>query len=1162
MPNGTCSFGRQHKCSICSNQNCKKINHSKQFTPSSAHITSFQLIVGQSSTENFPDEEILNELKQLNSNFTNISQRVSNIEQLHNTLASSPHHNGATPSVADATTLIGFPAIANIQTCTVNTDPHLANKSILWTRIESGGLQLPLPIDSCCSISLVSRAHTDHLLASNSNLKYMPLQDSIPVSVANPKATLHATVPFTFTNGTKITFLMLSVPGLAWPILLGKNHQMSTKALVDHHALTVTFRQPQLNTTIQCEKENPLTPSWHTNISLSASPVTCLLTGMPTADQPHRRIQFRKWLNLVTICVTLTAALLRSSIFGSNLFLQENNPSPHTQVLSGPTSLLEIQSTSRPPVVIRHQNTKCHPSRPIDSSHLDTPQPPSNPQASLYSNDQHNNANSTEDLPITNLSKTFFTTVAIHSDKENLTLPFNANLGCIRSVTDEDTKAFHEAAQTTSAQLSDAWETFIHCHTFQAPLKEHIKTTHPSSFTPKSNSKTWKLAIQQREFQNAGLDSSILSPFREYHKHEHPKHHELPLDFDQDFNPYTEEYDNKLFDSLGLHTEKYKHIHPHIMDNFKTLLRKYPTAFWLPGSPLSIIKGHEHRIETGDASPTYHLPYRKSPSELTAIKTEIQRMLEMNIIEPPSTPWGSPCILVRKPLEQGKPQPPRFVVDYRKLNSVTISDGYPIPPLSNILDNLSSGKYYSKLDLASGYWQIKLRTSDQPKTAFNIHLGLYQFLRLPFGLKTASSTLQRVLNTVFSDYLYKVLIVYMDDVISWASTQEEALNNYELILKRAVDCGVQFKATKCLFFSQSLDILGHHITDKGRSPTTKGIKAITKMPKPQNQTDIKRFLGLTGYFRDYIPNMHERTKHLRNLSRKGIPFQWDSYHEREFNDLKLLIVSLDAMLYHPEWSKPFKIHTDASKRGVGAMLAQQINHELKPVRFVSRAFSEIESRWHTMQMELFAVKWALEQFRPYVLGTKTKIVTDHTNLQKLTSVKPQKSKLAGWCLSMSEFDFYIEHKPGKKHVVPDTLSRLPVTHEGSNFVIMPPDTTNFLAISLSLDVPYHSPTLVQEQFFAPLCFLNLACQTTKPFPLKSFTISENSNFDIFCQSSIQIIPSTQELSDLTDFPKPKDDQLIANTDDSKPLSIDRTQFSDAQRKDPWLNIIHGLTVSA
>ena len=170
--------------------------------------------------------------------------------------------------------------------------------------------------------------------------------------------------------------------------------------------------------------------------------------------------------------------------------------------------------------------------------------------------------------------------------------------------------------------------------------------------------------------------------------------------------------------------------------------------------------------------------------------------------------------------------------------------------------------------------------------------------------------------------------------------------------------------------------------------------------------------------------MHARTKRLRNLLHRGILFKSDSNHEQKFNDLKLLIISPDVILYHPDWSKPFEIHTDASKRGVGVMLAQQINQALKPIRFTSRAFSEIESHWHTMELELFAVKWAPEQFRPYVLGTKTKIVTDHTNLQWLTSVKPHQSKLAHWCLSMSEFDFYIVRKPGKKHVVLDTLSHL------------------------------------------------------------------------------------------------------------------------------------------
>ena len=148
----------------------------------------------------------------------------------------------------------------------------------------------------------------------------------------------------------------------------------------------------------------------------------------------------------------------------------------------------------------------------------------------------------------------------------------------------------------------------------------------------------------------------------------------------------------------GLDTSRYSHVRPDILEKFKNLIRKYPTAFWLPDTLLTVIPGHEHRILTCDAAPSYQLPYRKSPSELSAIKTELERMLKLKIIEPSNSPWGSPCILVKKPAEQGKPQPPRFVVDYRRLNAMTQSDGYPIPSVSNILDDLSSGKYYGKMD--------------------------------------------------------------------------------------------------------------------------------------------------------------------------------------------------------------------------------------------------------------------------------------------------------------------------------------------------------------------------------------------------------------------------------------------------------------------------------
>ena len=168
---------------------------------------------------------------------------------------------------------------------------------------------------------------------------------------------------------------------------------------------------------------------------------------------------------------------------------------------------------------------------------------------------------------------------------------------------------------------------------------------------------------------------------------------------------------------------------------------------------------------------------------MCAIKQELGRMLKLNIIHPSTSAWGAPCILVRKPLEKGKPQPPRFVVDYRALNQVTKGDGYPIPSVLNILDTLGGGKIFAKLDLASGYWQVPVNPQHIPKTAFVTHLGLFDFLRMPYGLKTAPQTFQRILNTVYSDFLYQWLIIYIDDIVIWSSEPTKALQQYEKVFQ-------------------------------------------------------------------------------------------------------------------------------------------------------------------------------------------------------------------------------------------------------------------------------------------------------------------------------------------------------------------------------------------
>ena len=684
------------------------------------------------------------------------------------------------------------------------------------------------------------------------------------------------------------------------------------------------------------------------------------------------------------------------------------------------------------------------------------------------------------------LTQTYYTNVLLYSTKDKISLPFNASVGQIRTCTPADEQCFSEAIDHTAAQLADSWFTFATLNAHVDPESNNISCFY--SRLPSQTSiphRPWQVKDQQQEMIQAGLDSSILAPFLPEPDIPHPS--AFPPTSPIHLDPKSDEYFEKVCTALELDGPLYSHLDPKLREEFKALVKKYSEIFYLPGSPLGTVKGFYHNIDTGTSPPMYKLPCRKSFSEMCAIKQELERMLKLNIIQPSTSSWGAPCILVRKPLEKGKPQPPRFVVDYRALNQVTKGDGYPIPSVSNILDTLGGGKIFAKLDLASGYWQVPVNPQHIPKTAFVTHLGLFDFLRMPYGLKTAPQTFQRILNTVYSDFLYQWLIIYIDDIVIWSNEPTEALQQYEKVFQRAQKFGLQFKPQKCYFFSGNLEILGHRITPTGHFPTAEGTEAIVNMPRPHNARSVKRFIGMVGYFREYIKNMSTRTQHLRSLLHKGLPFVWTAHHEHEFNDLKNALVSPDVMLYHPNWNAPFEVHTDASKLGCGAMLGQKFQGNLRPVKYASESFSPTESHWPTTHQELFAVKWGLEQFQPYILGHQLKVVTDHANLKWLTSISPKQAKLARWCMSMAEYDFHIEHRPGKELVVPDTLSRapLPCPSDEIEAVIVPPEeVTTFLITAMGFDIPTHTPALVSQVFSPDLQCIALACDLSPPiFPV-------------------------------------------------------------------------------
>ena len=835
----------------------------------------------------------------------------------------------------------------------------------------------------------------------------------------------------------------------------------------------------------------------------------------------------------------MASTLVGNPLFSTSLWLEGSSLFSGVEVVSGPIDLKSLASSpfhSQFPQfpLPSYNHPKCRPSQPL---------PEANPKPTVTGILTPPDSLISQPIaPVIDYQQVYYTTVIVRSTKNKTVLPLNVNIGAIRARTSEDDLTWQHAVDHTAEQLSDIWLNFVTSRPPGIPC--HTTAAQPNFALGASRS--WTLDQQKSEMARAGLDSSVLSPFLPEPESDHP--HAFPPTDSGGLDPHSEEYFNKLVQTLELDSPTYSHVDPWIMQEFKELLRKYPEAFYLPGSQLGTMKGFYHNIDTGQAPPVYRLPYRKSPAELCAIRNELQKMISQGIVKPSHSPCGAPCILVRKPPGKGIPQPLRFVVNYRGLNAVTSGDGYPISSVSNILDALSGAKIFAKLDLASGYWQVLVNPAHTHKTAFATHVGLYEFLRMPYGLKTAPHTFQHVLNSVFSDYLYQWLIIYIDDCIIWSSNQSEALSQYGKVVERAVQYGLQFKPTKCFFFSENLEILGHRITPESRFPTQKGTEAISAMPR-LHVSSVKRFLGIVGYFRDYVKNMSTRTKHLRALLKKGTPFLWTSAHEAEFNDLKDALTSPDTMLFHPDCYAPFAVHTDASKHGCGAMLSQWHRGKLHPVKFSSRSFNPTESRSPTTHQELYAVKWALEQNRPHLLGRPVKVITDHANLKFLTSISPHQSKLACWAISMAEFDFTLEHRPGKEHVVPDTLSRAPLLEPsttGDNLVVFPAPVAAFFVTTLGYDIPFLNSSLISEVFNDTFQCITLSC----PLP----------NFIATTHSKSKLKPSNPPSDGLPLTPPPSQvdnpplvtPKWSASLETLHPLSISRTNFAQRQRDDPWL----------
>ncbi|CAM5073805.1 unnamed protein product [Eretmochelys imbricata] len=394
-------------------------------------------------------------------------------------------------------------------------------------------------------------------------------------------------------------------------------------------------------------------------------------------------------------------------------------------------------------------------------------------------------------------------------------------------------------------------------------------------------------------------------------------------------------------------------------------------------------------------------------------------MLQMGVIRPSESAWASPVVLVPKP--DGEI---RFCVDYHKLNAVTRPDNYPMPRTDELLEKLGQAQFISTLDLTKGYWQVPLDESAKERSAFTTHLGLYEFNVLPFGLRNAPTTFQRLVDGLLAG-LGEYAVTYLDDVAIFSDSWAENLEHLQKVFKRIKEARLTVKAKKCQIGLNRVTYLGHQVGQGTINPVQGKVDAIQKWPVPKSRKQVQSFLGLAGYYRQFVLHCSEITAPLTDLTKKKQPnaVQWTEECQKAFNQLQATFMS-DPVLRVPDFDKPFLVTTDASEQGVGAVLMQKgPDQELHPVMFLSKKLSERESHWPVSEKECYAIVYTLEKLRPYVWGQRFHLQTDHAELNWLHTTKGNNKKPLWWSLALQDFDFDIQHISGVPYEVADALSR-------------------------------------------------------------------------------------------------------------------------------------------
>jgi hypothetical protein len=459
--------------------------------------------------------------------------------------------------------------------------------------------------------------------------------------------------------------------------------------------------------------------------------------------------------------------------------------------------------------------------------------------------------------------------------------------------------------------------------------------------------------------------------------------------------------------------------HPRIVP----LLKEFcPTVFGMPKPGVPPKRGVEHAIQLkpGTAPPPARGLRHQSERDAAVLHEYVTNGELAGILQKSTSPYGSMALVVMK-----KDGTPRVVIDYRALNEVTVKNKYPLPLMDELFDRVAGAQFFSTIDLRNGFHQIAIRPEDREKTAFRTRLGHYEYTVLPMGLCNAPGTFMQLMNTVFADMLDKSVLCFLDDILIFSKTEEEHERHLREVLSRLRKQQLYVKMSKCAFMQREVAFLGHRIGADGLRVSPDKIGAVQQWPQPKNVSDVRSFLGLANFYRRFVKDYSRIALPLTELTKEvsGTGFAWGAEQQAAFEALKAALCAPPVLLV-PDQSKPFVLNTDACKFAIGATLQQDHGNGLQPVAFFSAKMSDAERNYDVREQEFMALFKACLHWRHYLHGTQPfLLLTDHDSLKYHKTMPNMSGRLARWIEKMAEFDYKLQHIPGKDNVVADALSR-------------------------------------------------------------------------------------------------------------------------------------------